>query len=129
MKAKTIIFTILLTSVIWSAETPTRSEVLKAIAEIESGNKATGRHKDGVSYGRYGMTYKAIAELKRVGIIPKYEKYDLTNDWENRKAARLYLKYCKDRFKCSWRIAGGYYHSFTKSKRKKYLKKIKEKLK
>ena len=129
MKNKLIILTILLASTICYAREFTKQEVLKAIAEIESGNKAIGRHTDGVSYGRYGMTYVAIAELKRIGIIPKFVKYDLRNDWENRKAASLYLKYCKERFKCSWIIAGSYYHSFTKSKREKYLKKIKNKLK
>jgi len=133
MKNKIMIFTILLASTIWPAETVGRNGVLNAIALQESGNNPfpnNGKaiHKDGVSYGRYGMTYVAVAELKDKNYIPKYVKYDLTNDWENRKAARLYLKYCKDRFQCSWLEAAGYYHSFTKIKREKYLKKIKGKL-
>jgi len=137
MKIKLII-TILLTSGICFAIKPlksyTKAECMKLIALQESGdnakpNRNMALHKDGVSYGRYGVTYRAVAELKRTFYIPKGVVYNLTNEWESRKAGRLYLEYCKDRFRCSWFEAIGYYHSFTKAKREKYLTEIKKSIK
>ena len=69
----------------------TKEQVLDAIAYVESGNKAIGVHPDGVSFGRHGVTYGAVKELRRVNIL-KTIWVDLREDRANRRIAAKYLE-------------------------------------
>ena len=64
---------------------------MDAIAEVESGGRDIGRHADGISVGKYGVTAFAVAELRRVGVLPPVPVIDLFNPHDNALVAREYL--------------------------------------
>ena len=101
----------------------TCEDVLEAIAQVESSNRALGIHPDGVSYGRYGVTRIALRELGKT--IDISEHLDLTVDWINRYCAWEYLRLMYTRHKCaSWVEAAGWYHGGDATNRAAYVQKI-----
>ena len=113
-----------------SADEPAMlTKILSAIAEIESGsndypNNGKARHKDKVSWGRYGVTMTAVRELQRNDLIDCHfhEKW-LANPATNEIAAAEYLKLMFRKYKC-WYKAAGAYHSQTVEFRDEYAYKV-----
>ena len=77
-------------------------DVLYGVAVLESGDADIGLHQDGVSYGRYGVTQMAVAELQRVRWL-NAGQVDLRDPDNNRKVAALYLRYLKHRHGSWWK--------------------------
>jgi len=97
--------------------------VLKAISFVESTDRDLGVHPDGVSYGRYGVTKKAVRELSKT--IDISDGIDLTNPKANEYAAWEYLRLMHTRHKCTnWIEAAGFYHGGSESNRAVYIEKI-----
>jgi hypothetical protein len=84
-----------------------REEVLRAIAMVETGDRDIGLHPDGVTYGRYGVTYMAVRELQRLRRLEDGE-VDLRNPATNRRVASLYLQYLKERYGSWWEAVRHY---------------------
>lgn len=82
-------------------------DVLHGIQMVESSGRDIGRHPDGVTYGRYGVTYMAVKELRRLGRIDG-RPVDLVNPATNKRIATLYLKYLKQRYGSWWRAVEHY---------------------
>lgn len=77
------------------------SDILYAVGIVESNGRDIGLHPDGVTYGRYGITYMAVNELHRVGWIST-RRVNLRNPATNRTIAVLYLRYLKKRYGSWW---------------------------
>jgi len=105
----------------------TCTQVLKAIACVESSDKAIGTHPDGVSIGRHGVTRIAIRELSKT--IDISENIDLKVDWINEYCAWEYLRLMYERHECTnWIEAAGWYHGGSASNRAEYIERIKKSL-
>lgn len=76
-------------------------DVMEGIELVESGGKDIGRHPDGVTFGRYGVTYMAVRELRRLRIIDDTD-VDLMVPEANARIARLYLQHLKQRYGSWW---------------------------
>lgn len=82
-------------------------DVLSGIEQVESTGRDIGLHRDGVTYGRYGVTYMAVRELQRIGWLAK-TPVDLRDPKTNRRVARLYLEYLKKRYGSWWHAVQHY---------------------
>ena len=74
---------------------------------VETGNRDIGLHPDGVTYGRYGVTYMAVRELRRIKWIGK-ARVDLRRPHENKRIASLYLQYLEQRYGSWWEAVRHY---------------------
>jgi hypothetical protein len=107
-------------------------EAMSYIALIESGNKDIGKHPDGMSWGRYGITVAAVRELARVGDVSNAtmaaiakEPQKLADPALNEQYAYLYLRLCYDEHHCTnWVDAAGWYHGGEISRQCKYKNRI-----
>ena len=72
--------------------------ILSGIAMVESSNRDLGVHPDGVSYGKYGVTYMAVTELKRVKLLPEQMVIDLCDPIQNELCATKYFILLVSRF-------------------------------
>ena len=126
MKYKLILLVIAITSLIALCDYSC-DDVLKAIAIVESSNRAIGMHPDGASYGRYGVTKIAVRELSKT--IDISEGIDLKVDWINKYVAWEYLRLMYNRHGCTnWVEAAGWYHGGDLSNRAVYIEKITKEL-
>ena len=127
MKYLTLTFLIAMTMIIRAGEHDQRqaSRILRAIAEVESGNKDIGKHPDGVSYGKYGVTMAAVNELKRLGILsPNVQEDWLLIPETNELVARLYLNLMYRRTKCWWKAVKKYHGAGNDAENEQYVRKV-----
>jgi hypothetical protein len=82
-------------------------EVMHGIAIVETGDRDIGLHPDGVTYGRYGVTYMAVRELQRLKWIDG-TRVNLREPAVNRRIASLYLKYLRKRYGSWWEAVRHY---------------------
>ena len=95
-------------------------KILKAIAIKESGNRDLKLHKDGVSWGRYGITRMAVRELQRLDKLDcHFREKDLVDPVTNKIVAEKYLRLMFNKYKC-WYKAAGAYHSQNPRLRDEY---------
>ena len=87
-------------------------DVLFGIGQVETGGRDVGLHKDGVSYGQFGVTYVAVRELQRVRLLNDKD-VDLQDPATNRKVAGLYLEYLHSRHG-SWEKAVAKYNPMAR---------------
>ncbi|OPZ31291.1 MAG: hypothetical protein BWZ02_00315 [Lentisphaerae bacterium ADurb.BinA184] len=87
-------------------------DVLYGIGQVETGGRQVGLHKDGVSYGVYGVTYMAVRELQRLRLLDDGE-VNLASPATNRKVAALYLSHLRDRYG-TWEKAVEMYNPMAK---------------
>jgi len=97
-------------------------KVMKAISLVESGGKDLEVHPDGYSFGRYGVTRIAVAELIRLKKLPDRE-YDLTNPDINKTVAMKYLVLMYERYG-TWWVAVGRYHGGGSKRREEYAARV-----
>jgi len=97
---------------------------MDAIAEVESGGRDIGRHADGISVGKYGVTAFAVAELRRVGVLPPVPVIDLFNPHDNALVAREYLLLMLKRHGYCWGRALGAYHGGSEKAQDEYATKV-----
>ncbi|MBT3381893.1 MAG: transglycosylase SLT domain-containing protein [Lentisphaerae bacterium] len=82
-------------------------EVMHGISMVESRGRDVGLHSDGVAYGRYGVTYVAVAELQRKRLIGP-GRVDLMDPDTNERMAARYVLYLKRRYGSWWRAVQQY---------------------
>ena len=103
--------------------------MLKGIAMVESNccdfpNKGNALHKDGKSYGRYGVTKAALKELQRLHRVPSdWKEIDLRSPGVNYTVAREYLQLMYERNKSWWKSVG-WYHGGNRKRREEYSSKV-----
>ena len=85
-----------------SAGAVTFDQVYEAICRVEdaSGSYSNRVHADGVSYGECGMTYQAVSELRRVGLLTI--PVDLTRPAHVEYTGRMYLRLLVKRHGSLW---------------------------
>jgi hypothetical protein len=82
-------------------------DVMHGIQMVETGGRDIGLHPDGVTYGRYGVTYMAVKELQRIKWIDS-SNVDLSDPATNKRIATLYITYLKDRYGSWWEAVKHY---------------------
>lgn len=85
------------------------AKMLRGIAHVESKDRDLGKHEDGVSFGRYGVTQLAVDELVRVKMLDRRD-VDLSDPTVNAMLARLYILLQFERAGGSWWNAVERYH-------------------
>jgi|GEM_PF-6314358 len=102
------------------------ANILHAIAHVESKDRDIDAHEDGVSFGRYGVTQRAVAELIRVGHLMDIGiEYDLADPTVNASVAKAYLLLMFERAGGSWWNACEKYHgSLVKGANEAYAAKV-----
>ena len=82
----------------------------------ESSGKEIGFHKDGKSYGLFGLTEVAC---KEVGA--EFPPASVKEEYE---VATKYLLLMKERHDCDWLSAAGWYHGGDRERRDNYVYKL-----
>lgn len=82
-------------------------DVLHGIQMVESGGRDIGLHPDGVTYGRYGVTYLAVRELQRLRLVTD-AKVNLRDPATNKRMAELYLVHLHRRYGSWWEAVRHY---------------------
>lgn len=90
--------------------------LLFKILVVESHGVPTTLHKDGVSYGYFGLTKKACQEVD-AQFPPATPKDEFV-------AAKAYLTLMKKRHNCDWLTAAGWYHGGDEERREAYIDKL-----
>ena len=98
---------LILSSTIAATKATGLEDVLYGIQMVETGGRDIGQHPDGVTFGRYGVTYMAVRELQRINWIDDAD-VDLNNPATNRHIATLYIRYLKKRYGSWWEAVRHY---------------------
>ena len=111
-----------------SKDDPLIDKMLNGIGYVESGNNdypnGKALHRDGKSYGRYGVTKMALKEMQRLDRVPQHwTEKDLQNRLVNYSVAYEYLLYQYEKCK-SWYKAVGWYHGGDDKRRDEYANKV-----
>jgi len=113
----------------------TLEKAMRGIALVESGGHDMGIHKDGVSWGKYGVTMTAVAQLSKLGLISQEEFMEvqqspkmIAEPERNERYARHYM---------SWQyvshmkhdgsdrsFAVGRYHGGNEKRQGKYIERV-----
>jgi len=90
-----------------SAQAIDLPEVMYGVGMVESCGRDVGLHSDGVAYGRYGVTYMAVSELRRKRLIGP-GRIDLMDPDTNERMATQFMLYLKRRYGSWWRAVQKY---------------------
>lgn len=108
-------YAIVTTNVAMTSDDIEFENIQKRIYGVESRFGTNLRHTDGSSIGPFGLTFRAMRELKRLKLITRMPTVKEMMDYASAKRlCGLYLQLQKKRFHCkTWRGAAGFYHNQT----------------
>lgn len=83
---------------------------------VESGGTRLEFHRDGMSYGLFGLTEIACEDIG--------EPFPPKTIRDEYRAAAKYLVKMKERHQCDWLTAAGWYHGGSEERREDYIEKL-----